>query len=181
MSEGLYFIAIVPPQEIQDEITGLKQLVADKFGSNHALRSPPHITLHMPFKWKDRKKDQLIDVIERINDSMVPFEIDLKDFGFFEPRVVFVNVVENQSLIHLQKEVVELCRKELKLDNANYRDQLFHPHVTIGFRDLKKRMFYEARKHFEEQALSCRFQAERVSLLKHDGERWGVEPGFFSG
>ena len=40
MSESLYFIAVVPPSKIQDEITQLKNEVADKFGSRHALNAP---------------------------------------------------------------------------------------------------------------------------------------------
>ncbi len=174
MSEQLYFIAIVPPGDIQNEITALKHIVADRFGSKHALNAPPHITLHMPFKWKEKKVEKLYRTIEEINDEVKPIEVELRGFDFFEPRVVFVNVVENQFLNDLQKLVVERCRKKLKLDNANYRDQSFHPHVTIGFRDLKKRMFYEAKEYFEKQETSFKFQAARVELLKHDGSKWKV-------
>jgi 2'-5' RNA ligase len=174
VSESLYFLAIVPPQEIQDRITQLKHEVADKFGSQHALNASPHITLHMPFKWKDKKKDQLMNVLERINEKVTPFEIELKDFGFFEPRVVFVNVVENESLNQLQKFVTSICKKELKLDNANYKDRPFHPHATIAFRDLKKSKFYEAREYFEAQKFDEKFNVMEMHLLKHDEGKWNV-------
>lgn len=174
MSESLYFIALVPPLSIQEDITQLKHDIADRYGSKHALKSPPHITLHMPFKWKDRRFEELRRVMKKLNDAGHSFEIELKDFDFFEPRVVFINVVENEKLNHLQKEVVDACRKQLKLDNANYKDRPFHPHVTIGFRDLKKRMFYEAKKEFEQHEFSAEFQVTNISLLKHNGERWNV-------
>ena len=90
MSEQLYFIAIVPPEKIQQEITELKKVIANRFGSSHALNAPPHITLHMPFRWKDKKVDKLWHTIHEINDQLKPFEIELKEFDFFEPRVVFV-------------------------------------------------------------------------------------------
>ncbi|MEQ6168255.1 MULTISPECIES: 2'-5' RNA ligase family protein [unclassified Ekhidna] len=174
MSESLYFIAVLPPEEIHNEITHLKHEVAEKFDSKHALRSPPHITLHMPFKWKDKRYEELTDVIKNLNSDLKPFGVRLKNFDFFEPRVVFVNVVENGKLEELQKKVVDACRKQLKLDNANYKNRSFHPHVTIGFRDLKKRMFYEAKKEFEERKVSFKFLVNEITLLKHDGKKWNV-------
>ena len=172
MSESLYFIALVPPDEIQEEITKLKQEVAEKYESKHALKSPPHITLHMPFKWKDKRFREVEGVMEKLNSDFEPFEVQLKDFDFFEPRVVFVDVVENEKLNRLQKEVVSVCRKQLKLDDANYKNRPFHPHVTIAFRDLKKQMFYEAKKEFEERRVSFEFQVGEAKLLRHDGVRW---------
>jgi len=170
--EGLYFIAIVPPVDIQDEITLLKEEMRTNYHSIHALKSPPHITLHMPFKWKDKRYQELDQVMQSLNADLVPFEIQLNDFDFFEPRVVFVHVVENELLNQLQKEVVATCRKELNLQNANYKDRPFHPHVTIGFRDLKKSKFYEAKKVFKSRSFSCEFQVDRIELLKHYRQRW---------
>lgn len=174
MSESLYFIAVVPPTEIQEEITKLKQEVAEKYESRHALKSPPHITLHMPFKWKDMRYEELVAVMEKLSNDFEPFEVQLKDFDFFEPRVVFVDVVENEKLNQLQKEVVDVFRKQLKLDNANYKNRPFYPHVTIAFRDLKKRMFYEAKKEFEKNEFNFKFRVEKISLLKHDGTKWNA-------
>lgn len=174
MSESLYFIAIVPPAEIQEEIMRFKQQMADKFGSKHALNSPPHVTLRMPFKWKDKKLDKLVNLMNQLNAELQPFSIQLKDFDFFEPRVVFVDVVPNKKLAKLQKNVVDLCRKVLKLENGNYKDQGFHPHITIGFRDLKKRMFYEAKQEFEAMSYGARFSASKIDLLKHDGKKWNA-------
>ncbi len=172
--EPLYFIAIIPPEDTQTKISRLKQEVAEKFGSKHALNAPSHITIHMPFRLKDKKIGKLKGVMDQINGNMEPFEVELKDFGFFEPRVVFVNVLENRKLELLQKEVVNLCRKELNLDNANYRNQPFHPHITIAFRDLKKPNFYQAREYYINKKHDSTFTVEQVSLLKHDGKKWQV-------
>ena len=109
-----------------------------------------------------------------MNDQLTPFTIELKNFDFFEPRVIFVDVISNEELELLQKDVVEKCRKELKFDNANYKDRPSHPHVTIGFRDLKKPKFYEARNEFQFRETDFRFQAVTISLLKHDGAKWNL-------
>ncbi|MCP4457211.1 MAG: 2'-5' RNA ligase family protein [Cytophagales bacterium] len=174
MSESLYFIAIIPSPNVQKKITDLKHEVSDRFNSKMALKSPGHITMHMPFRWKDKRKNELMVLMEKLNDGLVPFEVQLKDFGFFEPRVVYVNVVESEPLRALQKRVVHQCRTELKLLNSNYKDQVFRPHVTIAFRDLKKPIFEEAQKYFKNQEFHSRFTVKDVSLLKHDGTKWRV-------
>lgn len=172
MSESLYFIAVVPPEEIQHEITKLKMEVAERFGSKHALNAPAHITLHMPFRWKDSKREILIELMQEVNQDIKPFLLKLDGFGFFEPRVVYVDVEENEHLTELQRKVQLACRMRLKKVNANYRDQVFHPHMTIGFRDLKKTSFYEAKAHFELEKYKTSFPVEGVSILKHDGKIW---------
>ena len=176
LKEGysLYFLAITPPIEVQQEISNFKHEITEKYGSCHALKSPPHITLHMPFRWKNKKYDQLVKVVRTINEEIEPIEIKLKDFDFFEPRVIFVNVIQSESLEMAQKNVVSTCRRKLNLDNANYRDRPFHPHITIGFRDLKKSAFYKAQKEFEMKKYSSAFRAKEVTLLKHDGNAWSI-------
>ena len=174
MKDSLYFIAVVPNEGVSSEVESFKKEVAEKFGSNHALRSPPHITLHMPFKWKNHKELVMLDLIGNLNDEITPFQIELNGFDFFEPRVVFVNVEENKELENLQSKVVRECRKKLNLDNANYKDRPFHPHMTIGFRDLKKPAFYQAKAYYENKTYFAQFELKKITLLKHDGKKWQV-------
>ena len=170
----LYFIALVPPVKIQEEVTQLKVLMAERFNSKHALKSPPHITLHMPFKWKKSKLEILKSSIEKINDEMESFRIELDGFAFFEPRVVYVDVKQNQTLLELQKAVVDVGRKTLKLDNANYKNRPFKPHMTIGFRDLRKPDFYLAKEYFQKREFKAKFDVSQVRLLKYDGGKWNL-------
>ena len=125
MSDSLYFIAIIPPDPIRKDVLNLQNRVAMEFGSCHALKAPPHITLHMPFKWKGKNLEKLRSLIKGINDEIDSFEVQLKDFDVFEPRVVFVNVETCTELGLLQREVVQKCRRELNLDNANYKNRAF--------------------------------------------------------
>jgi 2'-5' RNA ligase len=175
MSESLYFIAIVPDEAEQARIHELKLEMEQKFESRHAQNAPAHITLHMPFRWKDTKKEVLLEMMHRINATVKTFTIALDGFDFFEPRVVFVRVVSNDVLHSLQKMVQQECRATLKKVNANYRDQVFHPHVTIGFRDLKKAQFHLAKAYYSERNFSSSFDVSKVHLLRHDGARWQIE------
>jgi len=174
VSESLYFIAIVPPPNVLEQITNLKHEVAERFNSKMALKSPGHITMHMPFRWKDKRKEELLEMMSKLNDGLRPFEVELNGFGFFEPRVVYVSVEENESLRQFQKSVVQHCRSELKILNSNYKDKVFRPHVTVAFRDLKKPKFYEAREYFEGREFQAEFMVDKANLLKHDGKMWQV-------
>ena len=101
--EERYLLAIMPPDELLSQITKLKKGVAENFGSSHALNAPAHITLHMPFRLSENKVSALHDFIKSVNSEIQPFSILLKDFDFFEPRVVFINIKECQELIALQR------------------------------------------------------------------------------
>lgn len=170
MERNRYLIAIIPPEPIATEIYQLKVYIRDKYSSKASLNSPAHITLHMPFEWKADKEPQLVSSFKRF--STKPFEIKLKDFGCFEPRVIFVDIQKNAALGDCQKRMVQHCKTELDIFNAGYQDHPFHPHITIGFRDLKKNVFEAAWDDFKGRSYSAIFECTRVSLLKHDGKLW---------
>ncbi|SMD36221.1 2'-5' RNA ligase [Reichenbachiella faecimaris] len=170
--QNLYFLALIPDGPVLTEVMAFKQEVKDKFNSKGALRSPPHITLHMPFKWRVDREAQLIEKLSKFKFDQYPFQVTLDGFDFFEPRVVFVDVAKTEVLTHLQKELSMFVRRELKFFNADYKDRGFHPHMTIGFRDLKKAIFPEVKAHYQEQSYQRQFEVSGFCLLKHNGSRW---------
>ncbi len=85
-----------------------------------------------------------------------------------------MDVVKTEALAQLQKELSDFARRELKFFNADYKDRGFHPHMTIGFRDLKKAVFPEVKSHFQDQPYQRQFEVSGFCLLKHNGEKWEV-------
>lgn len=168
MSGNKYLIAILPPEPIASEIYKLKEYFRDKYNSKASLNSPPHITLQMPFEFSNEEK--LLTNFK--NTFITPFKIELKDFGCFEPRVIFIAVIKNSELESAQRKVMDFCKQELDVFNADYKDQPFHPHITLAFRDLKKTMFHEAWNEFKGKTYSASFMCGKISLLKHDGKFW---------
>ncbi|HKC67076.1 MAG TPA: 2'-5' RNA ligase family protein, partial [Bacteroidia bacterium] len=166
-----YFIAIVIPDPFQAELMSLKNWVKDNLNSKGSLRSPAHITLHMPFEWKEEKETVLINTLQQFSFSQ-NFSIDLNNFSCFEPRVIFVDVLKNQLLEKLQNELVVYVQKKLLLLNQVNDMRGFHPHVTIAFRDLKKEKFYQAMDYFKTQTYKAVFEVKSFSLLKHTGKEW---------
>ena len=174
MSAQKYFIAIVAPEPIQTELMRFKELVKEKYNSKGSLRSPAHITLHMPFEWKEEKEDILINMVEQFSFKE-DFKIELKNFSSFGQRVIFVDVVKNEKLVQLQNELVNHVKKNLHLFNQSNDMRGFHPHVTIAFRDLKKEKFIQAFEFFKTQTYNSSFNNKSFCLLKHTGKEWLVQ------
>ncbi len=172
-----YFIAIVLPEPLQQEVMAFKEYVKDNFNSKGALRSPAHITLHMPFEWKSEKEEFLIKTLSefKFNEE---FKLELKNFSCFEPRVVYVDVVKNDTLNQLQKELVKHVKLNLGLMNEAENMRGFHPHATIAFRDLNKAKFTGAWEHFKTQTYSANFSTKSFHLLKHSQGIWNIYKEF---
>ncbi|MCF6360481.1 MAG: 2'-5' RNA ligase family protein [Cyclobacteriaceae bacterium] len=172
-NHSLYFIAIIPKEPLQSKLMELKQGVFEAVGSKGALRSPAHITLLMPFKWKPEKEPLLFESLDKLAYSIAPFNIELLNYNCFEPRVVYVDVKNSDTLTRAKNEVVKMARQELKL---HFLKDLrgFHPHITIAFRDLKKPQFYTLWERFKEEHFQAQFEASSLALLKHNGKRWDV-------
>ena len=170
-NHSLYFIAIVPDEPISSKITLLKKWMYEHYNSKGALRSPPHITLHMPFKWKPEKEPLLEKSLSQLSVISTSFELKINKYGCFEPRVIYLNVEENESLSQLKKEVMGVSRKEWKLVPPK-DERGFHPHITIGFRDLKKPLFYKAWEEVKNKTMTESFEVNALVLLKHNGKNW---------
>jgi 2'-5' RNA ligase len=172
-----YFIAIVPSEPVLSSIQNIKQEIFDEYGTKGALRSPGHITLHMPFSWEEEKEEKLLNELAVFKFDR-SFKIQLKDFDCFEPRVVFLNVLDNETLFELQKKLVKHALQKLQLFNQSEDMRGFHPHVTVAFRDLKKPVFYKLWEKYCEETFSAEFECSSLCLLKHHDQNWEVYKEF---
>ncbi len=171
--EQRYFIAIVPPEPINGEVFQIKEEFAANYNSKGALRSPAHITLHMPFMWKEEKQAQLIETLAKFSFT-AQTKILLNNFGHFANRVIFVDVAKNPELEEMQKQLVRHAKVNLQLFNQDESMRGFHPHMTVAFRDLKKEEFTKAWSVFQNRTFNAEFPLKDFSLLKHDGKQWNV-------
>jgi 2'-5' RNA ligase len=174
----LYFLAIIPPSPFYEEVMALKNYFKDQYNSKASLNSPPHITIHMPFEWKEKKEEMLIEKLTFFSKRYSSGELCLKDFNAFSPRVIYIDVIKNDWLGNLQRELHRFCKVELNLFNANHKDHPFHPHLTLAFRDLKKEYFKKAWEEFKERKFEGTFPVTEIVLLKHDGKVWNHHANF---
>jgi len=83
---GRYFIAIIPAEPWYSEALQLKKEVRDVYESKGALRSPPHITLHMPFRWTLKKLKFLKKRFRRLPPACQHFKCPLMVSARLNPR-----------------------------------------------------------------------------------------------
>lgn len=169
-----YFLAIIPPEPIYIETNQLKNHFKEKYASKAALNSPPHITLHMPFRWKEKKETLLIKKLSEYASTQTYFDLHLHNFRAFAPRVIYLDVVEAEALQIFQKKLERFCKVSFQLFNANRLNHAYHPHLTIAFRDLKKEQFELAWQEFKTINYQRSFQVKEIAILKHSGTTWEV-------
>ena len=168
----MYFIAIVLPEELNKKIRKWKELMHEKYGCSVGLRSPAHITFVPPFWMEEEKEQQLITDVDVISSPVQPFTISINNFSAFKPRTIFADVIVDEALQKLKAAVDTFFSKaeyKVKIDNRP-----FHPHITIATRDLHKKDFNDAWPTFENKKFKANWEANGLSVLRHNRINWDV-------
>lgn len=174
MVNAMYYIALLAPHEINERVLEWKHFMRDHYQCQAALRSPAHITLIPPFWMATALQPQLQDAICSFSSSQAGFTVELSNFGSFRPRVIFVNVILSEALLSLSENLEQhLQAREIFPIKQSTRP--FHPHVTIATRDLQRKDYQSAFEHFKNKKYSAAFEANGVSLMKHNGTSWDAE------
>src|SRR5665647_736272 len=105
----LYFIALVPHRELGEKIHKIKERMKAEFGAEHALKSPAHITLQMPFKRSSEDETFISETLRRFVTGEKCFTVDLDGFGAFAPKVIFIKISKPEPVIALYSRLKEIC------------------------------------------------------------------------
>ncbi len=177
---ALCFIAIVPEPEIISEVLAFQKYALEHFNTGKALRAPPHITLEPPIELDVGQLPSLENRLQAFAEQQNSFPIHLKNFSAFASRVIFIEVATNQKLHQLQNDLKTCLLSELEL-RSNRPDQPFHPHMTVAFRDLKKKIFPQAWDYFCKIEYQRTFVTNGICLLQHNGKFWEERKFFYYG
>jgi len=167
----LYFVALLPDESIQHEVTAFKQEARERFDAGHALKSPPHITLVPPFQCAPDRQTELLPALNEAAAGLAPFPVQLRHFDRFGQRVIFVHTEIDQPLLTCQRVAADVFHQRVGVQPDT---RPFHPHMTVAFKDLKRSLFSEAWRYFSAQVYERRFMAEALTLLRHSGQRWEI-------
>ena len=170
---GLYFIAILPPLELVNELQKIKLDIQEKYGSKKAQNGPAHITLQPPFKWEEERVGEVTSLLEELAKGVNFFPVHLNGFGHFEYYTVFVDVEKNKEIEKLFYKLQPMLINQLQLKKTVLRRNTIHPHLTIASRDIKKK-FPAIWKEYKNKQYENSFMANSVSLFKHNGKTWDV-------
>lgn len=177
-SKNLFFIALLPPQEIQDYANEIKQYFAQSYNSRHAQKSPPHITLQPPFEWSLDALPVLEQSLRAFAQTRTAVPISLNGFGAFVPRVIYINVLKTPELLAVQTDLMAYLEESLGIVHEVSKKRPFSPHMTVAFKDLTKQNFRAAWPEFQHQELKFEFMASHLTLLMHDRSRWNISSEF---
>ncbi|WP_088243442.1 2'-5' RNA ligase family protein [Calothrix rhizosoleniae] len=175
---SLFFIALLPPPHIQDYVNQIKQNFADDYGSSHAQKSPPHITLQPPFEWQDDNLTVLESCLQGFVVSKDVVPITLNGFGAFVPRVIYIHVEKSSELLALQIDLMAYVEKNLGIVDQVSKTRAFAPHMTVAFRDLSKQNFKAAWQKYQQRELYFEFIGAELTLLRHNKKRWHIQSQF---
>lgn len=173
-----YFIALLPPQDMQDFANEIKQDFAQNYNSRGAQNSPPHITLKPPFEWQLDDVPVLEQALQAFADIRMPVPVTLQGFDAFAPRVIYINVLKTPELLTLQTDLMAYCETSLGIVHPVSQTRPFVPHITVAFRDLTNQDFRIAWSKYHNQQVEYEFTASQLTLLIHDGNRWNVSTEF---
>jgi 2'-5' RNA ligase len=172
--KSLYFIAILPPEEIAAEVTKWKEYMRDHFESSRALKSPAHITLFAPFWMAATDEKELEACVAKVAEKHRLFRLDLNGFKAFPPRVIYIAPEYSYPLDELQGDVRSNVNAFLleRIKDFEPDKHSFNPHMTIAYRDLTKENFMRAWPEFENRPFHASFIVNHVYLLRHDRQKW---------
>ncbi len=148
----------------------------DRFGAGHALKSPAHITLQMPFRMDEAQERDMAKSLKNFATREMAFQVDLNGFDSFPPRVLFVRIVNHRPLKEFHSRFKQTVVKELGLQDKSPFE--YHPHMTIATRDLTEEAFNLAWPEFRNRVFVANFLVKSLFLLKHNGKDWDVYKEF---
>lgn len=169
-------VAIEPPPPLAQKIRQLQKEFAERYDSRAALKPPVHITVKPPFLLEENDVDVFREQLADFTARQPSFHVQLKGFGFFmRNRVVFLEPAPNPALFDLHAAFQRGFGGE---------ERPYHPHITIGYRDLKPACFEKAVMEYQDRPFSAEFPVNALHFWKHEGGRWqttGVLPFWSAG
>jgi 2'-5' RNA ligase len=144
-----------------------------EFNAGHALKSPAHVTLQMPFRRKSAGEEVIVDALERFAAGEQSFDLHLEGFGCFAPRVIFIRLVNPEPVIGLHTRLKTVLLESLGFEGSEIMKSV-QPHMTVATRDLTKQAFEEAWPVYQDEEFSGSFNVNSLFLLKHNGSHWDI-------
>lgn len=175
--------AIVPPPGVEQQIQKERLLFSENYNCHKALKPPVHITMYEPFKQEELFEEDIV-LLKKWSQNQKPFNIVIQNFSFFEnPRspVVYISVVKDENITLLRTSLLKELKHFIEADAPELingrpvpppRPQPFHPHFTIGYRDVPPALFPAIKKAYINKRFSASFICDKVVLWKHNGINW---------
>lgn len=170
-SSGHFMLAyaILVSEEVHNYMRRLQVEILQKYGANREIQISPHITLKQGFAARDL--DPLERYFDRLAAEIEPFEITVRNIGFFDDGVIFMDVAQNGPLDSLRRRVVQDLLSEFGVKPNELEDDRYHFHATLAH-GLSLDSFEQVRRELEGVRVEFRFVCDTLALLYRTGGAW---------
>lgn len=172
MKQALYFIAILPPDNIAARVQEVKKEFVNKYNSEEAYNNPPHFTLIAPFKIPEKTEETIIPQLIFFAEDQKSFTVNLSGFNHFRDDVIYIDVADHSPMRTLHGNLIEHLQNEMGFSDKTARPKSLTPHMTVAYRDLTSENFQKAWKEFKNRPFDYSFEVNSITLLKHDYTQW---------
>jgi len=160
---------ILVSEEVHNYMSRLQVQILKEFGVNPGLKADPHITLKLGFEASG------LDPYERYLDELAretePFEICIRDIGFFEEGIIFMDVEDNPPLEKLRRRILNELSERHGIEPYPLEGDRYHFHATLAY-GLSKRDFAKAQRALRDTKVEFRFVLDTLALFCHTGDGW---------
>jgi 2'-5' RNA ligase len=178
MTRDRYFVALLPPQELQTEMQQIQQHFATTYQLRRKANSPPHITMYPPFEWQKEDVPLLVTTLREFAQDRGAIPIQLAGFSAFKPRVIFIEPLKTPELMQAQASLKQQIESHLDLGEQKERNRPFNPHVTIAFCDRRNPDFKHIWPEVKNREFNTTFTVDRLTLLIYKNRYWHLYQEF---
>jgi 2'-5' RNA ligase len=158
---------ILVSDEVHNYMSKLQLDIFKRYGANPGIKASPHITLKLGFNVSNIEPfeqyfDQLVDEIE-------PFEICLRNIGFFDEGIIFMDVEHNPQLETLRRRILNDLSEQHGIKPYPLEGDRYHFHATLAY-GMSKHDFARARIKLKDLKVEFRFVLETLGLFCQTGD-----------
>jgi len=145
--------------------------LCQKFGLCWGLKQSPHITIKAPFDTD--KIEPFVDYLNSLAARTKPFEIKLEGFGYFEPKVIFLDVKENLKLKQLHFSILNYMKEKFKIEPHEFEGYNVKFHSAVALEDVSEEKFFQGKKYLKKYNPRFKFTAKTFGIFYYLGEDAG--------
>ncbi|MCG8322343.1 MAG: 2'-5' RNA ligase family protein [Cytophagales bacterium] len=170
---NLYFIALLPPEDLIHQIEMARLRLAKQFKCREALKLVPGISLQIPFQQLPFREEIMIEKLKEFAQLQYPMMVKLNGYGAFPEHTVFIKARPSASLKLLHRQLGKFLKMELNFSDDMIGHNVFRPHITMATKDIKSK-FRKIFNEYKSGRFEADFMASSMYLMKHNYSHWEV-------
>lgn len=134
----------------------------------------PHITIKSPFKISIDILSSINSYIETLAQNIKQFTIGVNGFDYFEPKVAFVNVDQNDDLFSLHTQVLKDLSEKYGIPPSEFEGSNVRFHSTVALNIGNKEKFEKVKQYLEARDFPNCFTAISLGVFLMHKDQWIV-------